>query len=652
MKLNFIIFVIFIFLDFTVLKEENKAKLINLLNLKEDFNICEQEEAQHLSEKELNEFKKLTKIDFSSFEIQNQIFNSVSMKVRETDTYEISCKDTLFALYDVEGQLLICSEEKANIFLFKDDIIYGQFIFFSFSDTFTVSIKQRNIKNNLPFDPINIIEESKFDKSSISYDPLKPAEVKYKKRTGNYLYINSNNPEVLDDSDLNKALIRLDISNKEVFFTFEHNTQKVTSSTIFSGFQVRNKGTDNIKVRIKNIGFQYKGKGNFLGQKEWIDFYNMKFKLLNKDKWNEKQIKRFNELINFGYDYEPSLFEAKTYIIPPGKYFYVIGGTTDDAYNNINVFNTANINIVKTVINGVVLFEVTGSAEGAYFIYDDINIPKTDTKSYQGYISKRSENIGSQYIGYDNCNGVIDNSMTWEFNDLTKEQYLPVYYKVYYSDTAPDKGQKPFSKISTTQHTINSNNWITHLNPHKFLSETSTNEKTKIRAVGTDMTKFITINEDGEDIIIDNEHYDGRGIHPNIGNWMIDYIDNFNFVNRGDKDRKVSVLIGHGRQGSIACFVRNSKLEVIKGTEQNTVYFPDSDLNSNDAIKDIFNYTFKVPPHSVVQIYVEYNLLANSYGNLTHSVYLGKHENSDNSIYSLSFPYFYIISLLTTLLLL
>ena len=85
---------------------------------------------------------------------------------------------------------------------------------------------------------------------------------------------------------------------------------------------------------------------------------------------------------------------SKTYIIPPGKYFYVIGGITDDAYNNINVFNTANINIVKTVINGVVLFEVTGSAEGAYFIYNDINLPKTDTKSYQGYISKISENIG------------------------------------------------------------------------------------------------------------------------------------------------------------------------------------------------------------------------------------------------------------------
>ena len=85
---------------------------------------------------------------------------------------------------------------------------------------------------------------------------------------------------------------------------------------------------------------------------------------------NKKQKNRFNELINFNDEYEPSLFTANTYVIPPGKYFYVIGGTTEDAYNNYNIFNTANINIVKTVINGVVLFEVIGEAEGSYFFYN------------------------------------------------------------------------------------------------------------------------------------------------------------------------------------------------------------------------------------------------------------------------------------------
>ena len=368
-----------------------------------------------------------------------------------------------------------------------------------------------------------------------------------------------------------------------------------------------------------------------MGQKEWIDFYNIKFKLKNKDNWTQKQKDRFDSLINFSDEYEPNYFPTRTYSIPSGKYFYVIGGTSQDAYNNYNIFNTADKDISNTVINGVVLFKVSGQAQGAYFIYNDINIPKTDTKSYQGYISKRetNKNIGAQYIGYDNCNGVVDNSMTWEFNDLTKKQYLPVFYKVNYSELAPKEGQTPYSKITTQEHTIDSTNWTTHLNPHKFLSET--NEKTEIRAVGTDMAKFITKNEKGKEIIIDNEHYDGRGIFSNIGNWMIDYIDNFNFVNRGDKKREVSVLIGHGRQGSLACFVRNSKLEIIEGTEQNTVYFPESNstIHTNDAIKDIFNYTLTVEPHSVAQIYVEYNLLANSDGNVTHAIYLNEEINEE-----------------------
>ena len=111
---------------------------------------------------------------------------------------------------------------------------------------------------------------------------------------------------------------------------------------------------------------------------------------------------------------------------------------------------------------------------------------------------------------------------------------------------------------------------------------------------------------------------------------MIDYIDNFNFVNRGDKDRKISVLMSHGRQGSIACFVRNANLEVIEDTVQYTLHTPESDPNlpSNDAIRDMFNYTFIVPSHSVIQIYVEYNNLANSYGNITHKIFLS--DSIDN----------------------
>ena len=628
MKLIYLI-LFSIFIDLAMFKKNEISSKFG----DEDYDIND------LDEEELKRFQKMQKIDFDTFEMKSQIINEASMVVKNTGSYTLFSKETIIWLFNSEGKALLSIEEKGKIYLLNNDIIYAKFIYYGEASVFRIEIKYLNQKYNLPFDPINIIDESKFDKSSIPYDPLKPAEVKYKKREGNFLYINSKNPEIIEEIDLNKALIRLDISNKEVFFTFEHNTYKIKSK-IFCGFQIRNTGTKNLKVTIKNIGFQYDGLGKFLGQKEWIDFYNMKFKLKNKDKWTEKQRERFKKIINFSDDYIPTYFPTRTFSIPAGEYFYVIGGTSQDSYNNYNIFNTADIDVKDTVVNGVVLFEVSGEAQGAFYFYNDINIPKTDTTSYQGYVSQRetNKNVGAQYIGYDNCNGVVDNSMTWEFNDLTQKQYLPVFYKVNFSDTAPMQDQIPYSKVPTQEHIINAQNWITHLNPHKFVSKTTEEKSNNKRPVGNDMTKFITINDKGEEIIIDNEHYDGRGILANIGNWMIDYIDNFNFVNRGDKKRKISVLIGHGYQGSLACFVRNAKLEIIEGTEQNTVYFPDSNssIPSNDAIKDIFNYTFIIEPHSVTQIYVEYNLLPHSYGTVTHSVYLSEAIDEVNSGFLIS----------------
>ena len=40
------------------------------------------------------------------------------------------------------------------------------------------------------------------------------------------------------------------------------------------------------------------------------------------------------------------------------------------------------------------------------------------------------------------------------------------------------------------------------------------------------MTKYITIdNVTKQEVIIDPEHFDGKGELANIGNWMVDYID-------------------------------------------------------------------------------------------------------------------------------
>ena len=589
---------------------------------------------------DIEPFKKMPKINFESCQFNNigDIIKT-RMLILKTGKYEINCAQTNIWLYNEQGQLITNFKENDKIYLLKDNLIYAQFLHLGNSEKININIKYLN-EFNLPFDPINMKKESDFDTTSVNYDPLKSSEIKYQKRQGDYLYINSNNPETVSVDYINKAFIRLDISNKEVFFTFEHNTKSIKDRVLYSGFQVRNTGNDNLQIKIRNIGFQYNGKGAWLGQKEWIDFFGLKFKMKNFYNWNEAQRKRFIDYFNFDENYEPTPFQTRTYTIPPNEYFYVIGGTTEDAYNNINVFNTADIDIKDTVLNGVVLFEVKGNAEGAYFIYDNITIPQTDLTSYQGYITEN--NKGQQYIGYDDCHGVVDNSMTWEFNDKSEEQYFPIKYKVSYRKNAPIDGQVPYKKIETTEYEFENNYWVSHLNPH---NNAKISEKDLGVPVGNDMTKFITINETGDNICLDNEHYDGTGRIGNFGNWMIDYIDNFNFVNRGDKPRNVSINLRHGFQGSLACFIRNSKLEIIKGTEQNTIICPKSD-NKNDAIDDRLIYNVTVEPHSVSQIYVEYVNLANSYGNITHFVYLdGIKNKGDYFGYNIIYNIFYIILL-------
>ena len=617
-KTNTIILLSFL-LNFALLKKEAELEFKNQL--------IDYYKKGDLNEEDIKAFKSITKTRFESFELNNtNDIIKASMEVQKAGKYKINCEQTMIWLYDAEGKLISNFEENDNVYLLNNNI-YAQFLHLGSSEEIKVNIVYLN-EFNLPFDPIKMKDKSKFDTSSIATDPLKFSEMQYKKREGNYLYIYSNNPEAISDDNINKAFIRKDISNKEVFFTFEHGTINI-QNTLYSGFQVRNTGDSNLQVKIKNIGFQYDGKGKWLGQKEWMDFFGINFKLKNMDKWNEDQRKRFEDYFNFSEDYKPTPFQTRTYTIPPGKYFYVIGGTTEDAYGNYNVFDTANKDIHKTVINGVVLFEVTGNAEGAFFVYNDISIPQSDKTSHQGYVSEK----GSQYIGYDNCNGVVDNSMTWEFNDLTKAQLLPVRYKVNYKPGAPIEGQTPYSKIETEEHTFEGNPWVTHLNPHNHYPISETNKGVP---VGKDMAKFITVKENGEEITLDNEHYDGKGNIGNFGNWMIDYIDNFNFVNRGDKQRTVSISLYHGYQGSLACFIRNSKLEVIEGTEQNTIICPYSypighENHKDDKIAEGLYYNLTVEPHSVAQIYLEYVNLANSYGNLTHTVYLNDIENDNNN---------------------
>ena len=51
------------------------------------------------------------------------------------------------------------------------------------------------------------------------------------------------------------------------------------------------------------------------------------------------------------------------------------------------------------------------------------------------------------------------------------------------------------------------------------------------------MMVFNCVDTEGNPLIIDNEHTDGRGEPANTGNWMVTYNDNITLVNSGTRAR-------------------------------------------------------------------------------------------------------------------
>ena len=149
--------------------------------------------------------------------------------------------------------------------------------------------------------------------------------------------------------------------------------------------------------------------------------------------------------------------------------------------------------------------------------------------------------------------------------------------------------------------------WVTHINPMQHSD-----------AVGTDMTKYHTVNSNGEEIVIDYNHLDGNGNYANIGNWMIDYMEHYTFVNHGSKDRKVTV--GFDNNGCVAVLVRDKDGNLIEGTPQYTIV--QKPLNGYAGVYDRFSYSVTVPAGGYVQFVVEYNLVANASGYVKHHVEL------------------------------
>ncbi len=550
----------------------------------------------------------------STFDVSNNndVFN-YQMIVPYDDQYDItfhSSQVSRYIILDENGQELYNETDDFVATLKKDQVVTIQ-IHAIGKQNIQTNVTAKNHVAVLPYETSFEFDATTADTvGDPSVNPLKPAVINYVKRAGG-TYINSNNPEKLEDYDLNKALIRNTLEG-DVFFTFEHNNY--ATKAFYYGYQVYNNNDHAIYVTVQNIGFQLDGPGSWLGQDEWIQFYNTLF-TYDDSSWSESQWETFYSDYNFSKEYTPAKNQPITYILPAGQKMYVMGGTTSDSYRQINVFNTANRKVKGGCSNAAVLFSINGgTAEGAFYVYEDPEYIKNNT-THQGYITHKPGYVddngqeiqyGRQYIGYDNCHGVVDNEVTWYFNDVTSPQELPVTYTNYYKDFVEKTGE-PYSKIDVLPHiwggmsNTRINSWLTHLNPH------SSNN-----AVGSDMTAYYTINENGENIVIDYQHYDGHGMLANVGNWMIDYQDDFNFVNQGNKDREVTITLNGD---TIAAMMRDENGKVIPGTEKYTLSRIDNSTYS-------YEYTLTVPAHSVKQVTLEYNLLANSYGAINHKVIL------------------------------
>lgn len=536
------------------------------------------------------------------------------------DNYQLSCPDCRnIEIYDAEQKLIVSGPHSLQVELERDQVIFLA-IYGEAGAFFNLNVKLEQHFVELPYEVLKQDDLSTYDvNGDKTIDPLESQDLKVIKRYDNRaLYVNCNNPEALNTEFLNKVLTRQDVSDKDVFFTFEHNNK--TDRTFYYAYRVTNTGDTDIYVTVKNLGLHLAGSGCWLGEDEWIKFYNVKFDA-HMNQLTDKQRSNFDAYVGFSGKYESANRQPITYRVPKGCYIYVMGGTTADSYQKINVFESADLKVNSTpdltsgCSNGAVLFSVRGgSALGQFMAYRDKDASGINKTPYvledreTGYIAGDTT-FGAQYVGYDYCHGVVDTNLTYFFNDLTPAGNLKVNYEnPYFTSNRSGTKYTPVTGM-VTKTFEDASTWVTHINPNSTAN-----------AVGTDMTKYITHDYyDYSDICIDYMHYDGRGSVANIGNWMVDYIDTLTFVNQGDTVRKITYRMSHS--GVILTFIRDAE-GFIDGSYEPTYNVAIASSTYGDSIYKYFQYEIEIPAHSVVRISVDYNLLANSNGFISHTLNL------------------------------
>ena len=488
------------------------------------------------------------------------------------------------------------------------------------------------IANGQPYDNRFYYGEKKF---SILEKPYR-ASVEYEKRKGG-TYIYSNNPEMLAPEDIGQAILRTKDLSGDVNFTYEHSNH--TGVPVYFGYQLLNEGETEITVTVTNLGFQ--PDGEWLGQRSWSDYFNYRFELPT-DYFNQ------DGSVNPIYagcdyiDYTPKARKPVTVKIPAGEYIYVLGGTSEDAYGNANIFSSADVPILPgKCSNAVVKFNISGgSATGTFYVYTDATQVRANPKE-QGFITERFNSktqrmtdYSKQYKGVDPTVGIIESNITLFVDNNTEKGDLPFRYTKYYD---PDFASKntPYAKYELKEKVIESTRWVTALNPNGV-----------DMAIGTDMMIFQCVDTDGNEIVIDTERADSSGESANIGNWMVQYTDNFTVVNDADTE-KTFTFFKRGNSGVLFVMTRKEDGDIINAKALTGPYnFPSLDSCFDGVDKSLLTekngrWWFRIADgrpfcdvvdersevikitvnaKSVERISIDYVILGNSCGGTTHWV--------------------------------
>lgn len=573
-------------------QDEVSDKAESSLPDEESENVSDTEESTEIYEPDVNEHGafRISSIDDVSDENGTR---SYLVYAPFTDTYTIE-GNGVREICVLSGDTEIAKGTHIEALSLTENELYTITVKTEANADFKIDVTADNHLVTLPYDVAEPADISEFDVNG--NDSLTAAEVNYIKRKGG-TYIYSNNPEQFGAQHVGKAFMRNEGLKGDVYVTFEH--ANYSGSNAYLGYQLKNNTDHDVYITITNVGYQW--IGTWFGQLAWYDFYNTSFELpedyLNA---NGGITSKYSHLDYAYKNYEPRVYQPTTYRLPAGEYFWVIGGTSADAYRNINVDNSANhyVNNIRCA-NGNVKFTVTGGeVTGTMYCYTNASQVKAEPQAL-GYVAA---GYAQQYSGIGNHHGVIDNYMEWTFGDDDKAGMLPVTYTNYYANYVPTYSPA-YNKYNSTPHVNNTTTWMTHLNPQNNHS-----------AVGMDMVEFIWHDQNGKPIVIDNHHADGGGQPANTANWMIEYQDHFTFVNQGDTER--TVVLHLRDHGTLAILVRDS----LTGDVLEAAYT--AGLGENSGVFSNYTYEVVIPAHSVKQITLDYLLVACSYGSVNHAVEL------------------------------